>query len=164
VALGIQCSLRYDSAAYQAGGAWNATPVWAGIGGVSDCELAPSAKTTAVVTRDSRIERNVVTVLGLEISGKVLVNPSDPGYAALEAAFHTLGMLPILILNGPGNVVGSKGWRLDCHVTKWTEDQGPEAVLFRAFTLVPALSPNAPAIATVTGVGPPPIVAFAQPG
>ncbi len=141
--LGIKCRLFRNTASYN-------SPTWTAINNVSDAAVNPEWDFAEGNTRGSRVKRGAKTLLGLTVSGKVLVDHTDTnGYVALLAAVTSDTPVDLLVLDGDpsdSTLTGTlSGYRFDAHVTKLDQDQALGNVLFDAFEMKPALSANAPA-------------------
>jgi len=129
-------------------------PNWSEIDKVSDIAVKPTWKEGDGSTRSSRVEKMAKTMLALEITGKIRVSNTDANYIALWQAAHTDDVVDLLVLNGPMNENGVRGYRADFQVFSAPEDQAMNIVLFMDFTLKPAPSDNEPQKVVVSGGAP----------
>jgi hypothetical protein len=114
------------------------SPSFSAIHKVSDLAVNPAWDMSDADSRESRIKNKAKTMLDLTITGKVKVSNSDAGYIALWEAAHNDDALDLLILNGPMNENGTRGYRGFFQVNKPAEDQGLDKVLYMGFELMPA--------------------------
>lgn len=135
--LGILANVYRNTSSY-------GSPSWSACNLISDCSVKPTWKEADGSTRQSISELTAKTRLALEVSLKMRSDTADANYQAFFAALHSTTVLDLMILNGPSNLNGVDGWRADWHVFAGEEDQGLDAVAFKAFTLKPALSANLP--------------------
>ena len=133
--LAIQGKLYRNTAAYN-------SPTWAAIDLVADVQVNPAWDEADGSVRASRVKQFAKTMMGLEISARVRVDLTDAGYLALLGALHSDTPLDLMILNGDKTTNGVTGYRADFHVMSAGEDQSLGNVLFREFTLKPAVSSN----------------------
>jgi hypothetical protein len=89
------------------------------------------------------VKQSEPTLLGLEVTGLVRTDEGDTnGFAQLETAFLTRAALDLMVLDGPSNLTGSRGYRFDAKVQKFGEDQSLNQVDHREFSLKPCVGVN----------------------
>ena len=130
------------------------SPTWEVIQHISDLSVNANWDEGEASTRASRIKKGAKTMMGLEFSGKVRVSNDDAGYIALWDAAHSDDVLDLLVLNGPLDENGVRGYRVECQVMSNTEDQALGNVLFMDFMLKPSPTSNEPKKAVVAAGAP----------
>lgn len=144
--LGIKCKIYRNTATY-------GSPTWAEITLIGDASVSPVWDEAAGDVRGSRVKSVAKTLMGLEVSARVRVSNDDAGYEALNDALHSDTPLDLLVLNGPNNEEGVRGYRADWHVMQAPQDQALGAVLFDDLILKPAISANGVKAASVGSGG-----------
>jgi hypothetical protein len=147
VKLGLKAKLYRNTGSYS-------SPTWSAIGLIGDLTVTPEWDEAEGNVRDTTVKSVAKTLLGIEISGRVRVSNTDPGYLALRDAFYATTPIDLMILNGAQDENGSHGWRCDWHVMAFTEDQGLTNVIYADFSLKPAVSENPHNRAVVTSGAP----------
>lgn len=141
---GIKSVLYYNT------GESYGSPTWTAISCVSDLQLGSNWNAAEGATRASRVVLNAKTQLVLELTGKVRASDTDTVYADLVSAALTDEVLDIMVLDGPKDANGTRGYRFDAHVFGASQDQGLGVVVFTDITIKPAIGDNAPKSVLVT--------------
>jgi hypothetical protein len=150
--LGILSDLYYNTGTH-------GSPTWVAISLVGDLKVAGKWDTTDLPIRASRAKFKQKTVLDFGVTGKLLSSLTDTAYLAVLAAMLGDTIIDVMALNGSNATNGAHGWRFDAQVVQFEEDQGPGAVVFDDFELIPVYSANAPSSVVVT-TGAPVYTAF----
>lgn len=130
--LGIKCKC------YRNAGTWG-TPVWDEIKNISDFQIDPKWAFGEAKIRATRVSMVAPTTLTCAVTGKMLKDPSDADFTALNTAFQTASAIDFLILDGPKDLAGAEGVRGYFYLEGWTESQGTGDIVYKDFGLSPAL-------------------------
>lgn len=126
-------------------------PVWSEVNLISDLVVAADWNEGEASARLEQIQTFEPTNMALGLTGKVRKNITDTSYLLLRTAHRTRGILDVLVLDGDRTTNGSDGFRFDCKVTKWSEDQGLQQVIFKEFEIKPCIPSNLPQTVLVAG-------------
>lgn len=103
--------------------------------------------------RRSQMKTQEPTMLGFDLDGRLRVDMTDTQYNILRDAFNNKTILDIVVLNGAKDHNNSIGYRVDCKVFGFGEDQALGNVLFNALKIKPCASDNKPkTVKVVAGV------------
>lgn len=131
------------------------SPTWDVFPGISDWSVNASWDEAEANSRASRVKRVEKTLIGLEVTGKVKTElMTNTDYERVIGALHSDDPLDVMILNGPKDTNGVRGYRFDAHVMSGNQDQGLGAVLYDDVTLKPAASANSPSTVVVSSGAP----------
>ena len=137
VRLGINCKLYYNTGSY-------ATPTWTEITIVKDVEITAEMDETDNTTRaEGGAKASEPTLLGIEVSGLIRHDDEDAAFLVMDNAFWQRTAKEYLVHNGATSSENSRGIRSYMKIFNWSESQANDAVLHRAFTLKPTISPVA---------------------
>jgi hypothetical protein len=152
--------LGINAKAYRNTGSYNA-PVWSELTLISDLSVNPAWDEASADARESRIKQVRKTMMGLEVTGRMKKKPLDTNYEAFMNALNSDDVLDLLILDGPRETEGSRGYRFDAQVFGGTEDQAMGNVLYQDFAIKPSLETNPPKAVKVAAGG---VLTYAIPG
>jgi hypothetical protein len=144
--IGINAKAYRNTATYEA-------PTWSEIDLISDLTVGLTWDTADANARESRIKQNVKTLLGLEVTGKLKKRPLDANYEAFMNAIISDDILDLLILDGPNDEEGVRGWRIDSQITSGSEDQSLGNALYEDITIMPSLAEHNPLAVLVDSGG-----------
>jgi hypothetical protein len=141
--------LGFKAVLYLVGGTDEA-PTYTAFQGISDCNLAFTRAELNASSRDSEINDIELGMADIAITGKMLNNPDNVGFAELEASLITRSSLRVLALDAAKTVNGAKGYCFDAKNSTWTHDESLGAVIYKDFSLKPCPSsyPKKKAIVT----------------
>lgn len=138
------------------------SPTWSECALFSDVNVSPAWDEGSADARESRIKQVRKTMLGLEVTGKMKKKIADANYEAFMNALLSDAVLDVLVLDGPKETEGVRGWRFDAQVFTGTEDQAMNVgALYVDLKLAPSLDTNAP-LAVKVAAGP--TLTFSTPG
>ncbi len=138
--------------AYRNTGSYN-SPAWTAMNGFSDLSVNPAWDKADASTRESRVKGGLKTMVDIAITGKYRVSNTDGNYLALFGAANDDTVLDLLILNGPLDQEGVRGYRMDAQVYSANEDQGLGVALYDEFSFSPYIFDNPPKLAVVGSGG-----------
>lgn len=130
------------------------SPTWTNIPSINDWTVTAEWDTAEANSRATRVKLNAKTLLGLEVSGKLLATDNDPARAAIRAALLTDAVIDVMILDGDSATNGNSGFRFDAIVTAGTQDQGLGVVINDEIKLMPALTVNVPQSVMIASAAP----------
>lgn len=150
--LGINCKLFYQS-----GGTY-AAPTWVEVDCVGDLQLSPVWDAAEVMTRASRVKMSEKTMMGIEVTTKMLARFSgSTPYEYLRDAMLSDLRVDFLVINGvisgASANIGAWGFRFHGQVFQAVESQNPgdrvqDDIVIRP--CVPAVAAEIPKYAEVT--------------
>lgn len=138
-----------------------ASPVWTELKLISDATLAATMGEAKATTRNAAVEESEPILAEVSLTGKILKDPTDAGYAALSASFWNRTSLDVLALDGKTSANGSEGVRFTGKSFTWTEDQSMGTVVFKEFAIKPCANSTC-RVATVTNANG--TLSYADPG
>lgn len=145
--LGINCKAFRNTATYEA-------PTWSEMTNISDLTIAQSWDTADANARESRIKQALKTLFDVSVTGKFKKRPLDANYEAImDALIGDPGIIDLLVLDGPIDEEGVRGWRFDAQVTTGGEDQGLTVALYEDITFMPNLADHNPLAVRVDSGG-----------
>ncbi|VTS01562.1 unnamed protein product [Gemmata massiliana] len=145
---------------WRSGGSYGA-PNWTEAAIIENFAVNPAWDQAETNSRASRIKLQAKSLLGLEFSGRMEKKPGNASYEAFMNALLTDDVIDLLVLDGPKEQVGVRGWRVDCQVFSANENQDLANALYPEITFMPTSSDNAP---KAVKVGPGPALTYSIPG
>lgn len=133
--IGILSKLYYNTGTY-------GSPIWTEVSIVGDVAVNPTWDEADISTRASRVKSMKKTMLGIEITARLKKVPSSTVYAAFVNALMSDGLLDILVLDGPNNTDGVRGYRMDVQVFGGNDDQSLNAGGFLDIVMKPNQDTN----------------------
>jgi hypothetical protein len=136
---------------YLNGGTYG-SPSWTAVGLIGDLKVPAKWDIQEVLTRATRLKQKVKTMLDVDITGTLKTDLTDTSYTTLYAAMLNDDIVDVMCLTGGNTTNGVRGWRFDAQVVNMSQDQGPTAVIFDEFGLIPVPSTNLPkSVAVASG-------------
>ncbi|HYH63269.1 MAG TPA: hypothetical protein VD866_01080 [Urbifossiella sp.] len=133
-------------------GASFGSPTWTAVSLIGDLKVPAKWDINEVLTRASRLKLKVKTMLDVDITGTLKTDLTDAAYTALYAAMLSDDVVDVMCLTGANTVNGVRGWRFEAQVVNMSQDQGPGAVIFDEFGLIPTPTANPPkSVAVASG-------------
>ncbi len=142
--LGILAKFYLNSASF-------GSPTWGAVSLIGDLKVPAKWDVQEVLTRASRLKLKVKTMLDVDITGTLKTDLTDANYTTLYAAMLNDDIVDVMCLTGANTATGVRGWRFEAQVVNLSQDQGPGAVIFDEFGLIPAPTANPPKSVLVTG-------------
>lgn len=142
--LGITSTFHVNDDAYN-------SPDFNEVNLVADATLNTAWDEGASDARDSLVHQFQATMLGLDFSGRIRVEPDDEGYQVVRDAAIFTTVLDVLVLNGPIDENGVEGFRFYAQVFGWNEGQNLTEVIYKDFTLKPCPGDNPPMYVKIAG-------------
>ena len=129
-------------------------PVWATCDLVEELDVDEAWNTASGNSRGMPIEASAKTRGQCSATGRILTRDTDPVYQKLLAAFRSRDAeVDVMILSGPIDSDGATGPRGKFQVHRFKPTLGPNDVIYREFTLLPAIVTDAEPFVTATVVG-----------
>jgi hypothetical protein len=147
VQLGILSDLYLNNGTYN-------TPNTSAVLLVGDMTVPAKWDVADIPIRFSRMKLKAKTMVDVGVTGKLLASKADANYTTILNAMNADTVLNVFALNGGINTNGVRGYMFDSQVVNATEDQGPGAVVFDEFELIPTYTGNAPNAVLVTAGAP----------
>jgi len=106
---------------------------------ISDCVVNSPWDESDASSRQSRVKLQDVTMMGLEITGKVRVQfaENNQAYLRMRDAYYRDFSIQVLALNGLLNENNVDGFIFQAKVFNWSEDQSLGNTLYKDFSLKP---------------------------
>lgn len=105
---------------------------------VKDITVPVEKEKADVTTRRSKWKATKGTIRGITIDIQMVYDPADAGLLALQEAFLTDTTIPLAILDGEAEVVGTRGLWADFEVTKMEKGEALADAQMVTFGVEPA--------------------------
>lgn len=113
---------------------------WAEFVNVSELTLLAEFVEATGPDRSVGLEAVAKTLARVSITGMIRVNELEASFQAMQANFLLRDTpLNMLCLNGPKNSEGARGFKGYHHILQWEEAQNMQNVLYKRFTIKPAI-------------------------
>ena len=122
--VGILAKAYYNTGTY-------ASPTWAEIKAISDCQFVQSWQKADSPSRETPVMERVITIAELGITAKVKTRDSgDTAYTAIMAAMAAGTTLDMMFLDGDSATNGVRGVRFHSNVGSANQDHGTSAAIY----------------------------------
>lgn len=137
------------------------SPNWTAVDIAENVAINPVWDEGTADSRQSRVHAFAKTMVGLELTFRIMKKPGNAAYEAIMNALVGDTVIDWLVLDASKETVNARGWRFDGQVFNGSEDQALGNVLYEDVTVKPYPSDNA-AKAVLVGAGP--ALTFSVPG
>jgi hypothetical protein len=113
---------------------------WGECVNVSELTLLAEYVEATGPDRQSGLEAVAKTLARISMTGMIRVNELEASFQALQENFLLRdNPINLLCLNGPKDSDGARGYKGYHHIMQWEEAQNMSNVLFKRFTIKPAI-------------------------
>lgn len=144
--IGINSRLYRNAGSYEA-------PTWTACNQISAAAIQAAWDKADASVRASRVKGGVKTQIDLSFTCSMRVSNTDAEYLLFFGAALSDDTIDLLILNGPIEDEGVRGFRYDAQVFSANEDQGLSVALYDELQLSPYIFDHNPALAVVGSGG-----------
>ncbi len=128
---------------YTITGAWD-SETWVEVSSVESLTVSAGFVEATGPDRATGLETVAKTMGRLSLTGRIRINELAAPYLAMATnAIQRDTALNLLCLNGPKTSEGAAGFKGYFHILDWEEEQGMNNVLYKRFTLKPAIVDSA---------------------
>ena len=130
------------------------TPTWAECENVKDVAINIPFDKLEGTARGVALKQYEPGLGDLSITGKFRTNEDDTDFVAFETAHLAKSLIDLMVLDGGSTTTGSRGYRVECKIFNFSEDQAHGNILYRDFEAAPCITTNAQQTVVVTAGAP----------